>query len=151
MASLNTAEVSPSLSARLVTHLVEQFSCLAEITEQLTYRLIYLEERLAEQQKFIMAIREQGLVAIHGLPLQEQLDQTDLRLAQIETLLGGKGNSASLGGLSTRPGVVTSPVHAGLAGLGSGQDGYPSFAEQVFPAESEQPFMDDDLELPIAG
>lgn len=151
MASLNTAEVSPSLSAQLVTRLVEQFRCLAEVTEQLTYRLIDLEERLAVQQRLIMAVREEGIDAIHGLPWQEQLDQTDLRLAQIETLLGGKGDSASSRGLSARPGVVTSSIHAGLAGRGSVQDGYASFAEQIFPEESEQPFMDDDLELPVAG
>jgi uncharacterized coiled-coil protein SlyX len=153
MAPPNAAEVSPSLNAQTVTRLVEHFRCLAEVAEQLTYRLIDLEERLAEQQQIIMAIREEGMVAEHGVRWQERLDQTDLRLAQIETLLGRKGESPPLRGLSTRPGPVTSPAAAaaaGWAGLGPGQDGDASVAEPIFPEESEQPFMDDDQEMPIA-
>jgi hypothetical protein len=151
MASPNAAEVSPSLNAQTMTRLVEQFSCLAEVAEQLTYRLIDLEERLAKQHLLIMAIREEGMGVIHGLQWQERLDQTDLRLAQIETLLGGKGESPSRRGPSARPGLVTSPVPAGWSGLGPCQDGDASVAEHNFPEESEQPFMDDDLEMPVAS
>jgi hypothetical protein len=151
MASPKAAEVSPSLSAQALTRLVEQFRCLAEVAEQLTYRLVDLEERLAEQQQFIMAIREESMAADHGQRWQERLDQTDFRLAQIETFLGGTGASRSLRGLSSRPGLVPSPVPAGLAGLGPGLDGDASIAGHIFPEESEQPFMDDDLEMPIAG
>jgi len=151
MASPKAAEVSPSLSAQALSRLVEQFRCLAVVAEQLTYRLVDLEERLAEQQQLIMAIREEGMAANHGQPWQERLDQTDLRLAQIETLLGGMGASRSLRGLSSRPGLVPYPVPAGFAGLGPGQEGDASVAGHIFPEESEQPFMDDDLEMPIAG
>ena len=151
MASPNAAEVSTSLSAQAVTRLVEQCRCLAEVAEQLTYRLVDLEERLAEQQQFIMAIREECLAADHGHPWQERLDQTDLRLAQIETLLGGMGAPRSLRGHSSRSGLVPSPVPAGLAGLGLSQDCDASVAGHVFPEESEQSFMDDDLDMPIAG
>ena len=151
MDSPNAAEVSPSPSAQAVARLVEQFRCLAEVAEQLTYRLVDLEERLAEQQQFIMAIRQDCMAADHGHPWQERLDQTDLRLAQIETLLGGMGAPRSLRGHSSRSGLVPSPVPAGLAGLGLGQDCDASVAGQVFPEESEQSFMDDDLDMPIAG
>lgn len=151
MASPNAAEVSPSHSAQAVTRLVEQFRCLAEVAEQLTYRLVDLEERLAEQQQFITAIRQEYMAADHGQPWQERLDQTDLRLAQIETLLGGMGAPRSLRGHSSRSALVPSPVPAGLAGLGLGEDCDASVAGQVFPEESEQSFMDDDLEMPIAG
>ena len=94
MASPNAAEVSPALSAQAVTRLVDQFRCLAEVAEQLTYRLIDLEERLADQQRQMQAIREEGLAADHGQQWQERLDQTDLRLAEIETLLGGDRGAA---------------------------------------------------------
>jgi len=156
MASPNAAEVSPRLSAQAITRLVEQFRCLAEVTEQLTYRLVDLEERLAEQQQLIMALREEGMAANQGQKWQERLDQTDFRLAQVETLLGRMGTPRSLRGLSSQPGLVPSPVHAGfaaagLAGLGTGEDEAVSVAGPIFPEESEQPFMDDDLEMPIAG
>jgi hypothetical protein len=151
MDSPNAAEVSPSLSALAVTRLVEQFRCLAEVAEQLTYRLVDLEERLAEQQQFIMAIRQDCMAADHGHPWQERLDQTDLRLAQIETLVGGMGEPRSWRGFSSRSGLAPSPVTAGLAGLGSVQDCDASVSGHVFPEESEQPFMDDDIEMPIAG
>jgi hypothetical protein len=151
MASPNAAEVSPALSAQAVTRLVDQFRCLAEVAEQLTYRLIDLEERLADQQRQMQAIREEGLAADHGQQWQERLDQTDLRLAEIETLLGGTGGPRSLRGQSARPVHFPSPVPAGLAGLGLGHDGDASVAEDIFPEEMEQPFMDDDLEMPVAG
>jgi hypothetical protein len=151
MASPNAAEVPPSISAQAVTRLVEQFRCLAEVAEQLTYRLVDLEERLAEQQHLIMAIRQECMAADHGHPWQERLDQTDLRLAQIETLLEGMGAPRSLRGSSLRSGLAPAPVPAELAGLGPGQDRDASVAGHVFPEESEQPFMDDDLEMPIAG
>jgi hypothetical protein len=151
MASPNTAEASPALSAQAVTRLVEQFRCLAVVAEQLTYRLVDLEERLGEQQQFIMAIREEAMVANHGQAWHERLDQADLRLAQIETLLGGMGAPRSLRGLASRPGLVPSPVPAGLAGLEPGQDGDASVAGHIFSEEGEQAFMDDDLQMPIAG
>ena len=151
MVSPNAADIPPSLSAQAVTRLVEQFSCLAEVAEQLTYRLVDLEERLAEQQQFIVAIREEGMADNHGHPWQERLDQTDLRLAQIETLLGGEGAPRSSRGLALRPGLVPSPVRTGLAGLQLGQDSEAPINGPIFPEESEQPFMDDDLEMPIAG
>jgi hypothetical protein len=151
MASPNAAEVPSSNSAQAVTRLVEQFRCLAEVAEQLTYRLVDLEERLAEQQQFIKAIRQECMAADNGHPWQERLDQTDLRLAQIETLLGGMGAPRSLRGSSSRSGLEPSPVPAGLPGLGPGQDCDAPVAGHIFPEESEQPFMDDDLEMPIAG
>jgi hypothetical protein len=151
MASPNTAEASPVLSAQAVTRLVEQFRCLAEVAEQLTYRLVDLEERLADQQRQMVAIRQEGMAADHGHQWQERLDQTDLRLAQIETLLGGMGGQRSLRGLSARPAPVTSLVSGGVAGLGPSPDGDVLVAEDIFPEEMEQPFMDDDLEMPVAG
>jgi hypothetical protein len=65
--------------------------------------------------------------------------------------LGGMGAPRSLRGHSSRSGLVPSPVPAGLAGLGLGQDCDASVAGHVFPEESEQSFMDDDLDMPIAG
>jgi len=151
MASPNTAEASPALSAQAVTRLVQQFRCLAEVAEQLTYRLVDLEERLADQQRQMVAIRQEGMAADHGHQWLERLDQTDLRLAQIETLLGGMGPQRSLRGLAARPAPVPAPIPAGLAGIGPGQDGDTCVAEDLFPEEMEQPFMDDDLEMPVAG
>ena len=151
MATPNAAEVSPSLSAQTVTLLVEQFRSLAEIAEQLTYRLVDLEERFAEQQRLIMVIREEGVAANHGHPWQERLDQTDLRLAQIETLLGRMAPPRSLRGRASQPSLVTSPIPAGLAKTWTGQDGEASAAEHIFPEESQQPFMVEDLEMPVAG
>ena len=149
MASPNPTEASPALSAQAVTRLVEQFRCLAEVAEQLTYRLVDLEERLADQQRQMLAIRGEGLAADHAHLWQERLDQTDLRLAEIESLLGGLGGPRSLRGLTARAGLVTSPVSGGLSG--SDQDGAASVAEDIFPEEMEQPFMDDNLEMPVAG
>jgi len=151
MDSPNAAEVSPSPSAQAVARLVEQFRCLAEVAEQLTYRLVDLEERLADQQRQMKAIREEALAADHGHQWQERLDQTDLRLAQIETLLAGTGSPRSLRGLSARSGLLTSLGPAGLADPGADQDDDTSVVDNIFPEEMEQPFMDDDLELPVAG
>lgn len=151
MAMPNAAEVSPSPSAPTVTRLVEQFRSLAEVAEQLTYRLVDLEERFAEQQRLIMMIREEGVAANHGHPWQERLDQTDLRLAQIETILGRMAPPRSLRGLTSQPSLVPSPIPTGLAETWPGQDGEISAAEHIFPEESEQPFMDEDLEMPVAG
>ena len=151
MASPPAAEVSPSLSANAVTRLVEQFRCLAEVAEQLTYRLVDLEERLADQQRQMKAIREEALAADHGHMWQERLDQTDLRLAQIETLLGGTGAPRSLRGRSARSGLLTSLVPAELVDPGADQDGDAAVVGHIFPEEMEQPFMDDDLQMPAAG
>ena len=122
MASPNAVEVSPSLSAQAVTRLVEQFRCLAEVAEQLTYRLVDLEERLAEQQQFIMAIRQDCMAADHGHPWQERLDQTDLRLAQIETPFGRDGGTAFLAWLfiAFRSGAIPSHCWIGRVGVSSG-------------------------------
>jgi len=151
MASPPAAEVSLNLSANAVTRLVEQFRCLAEVAEQLTYRLVDLEERLADQQRQMKAIREEALAADHGPMWQERLDQTDLRLAQIETLLGGTGSPRSLQRRSARSGLLTSLVPAELIDPGAGQDGDAAVVGNIFPEEMEQPFMDDDLQMPVAG
>jgi len=151
MASPPAAEVSLSLSANAVTRLVEQFRCLAEVAEQLTYRLVDLEERLADQQRQMKAIREEALAADHGHQWQDRLDQTDLRLAQIETLLGGTGAPRSLRGRSARSGLLTSLMPAELVDPGADQDGDAAVVGNIFPEEMEQPFMDDDLQMPVAG
>lgn len=121
--------VSPSSSAAQVPawtqRLVEQLQLLSELSETLTYRLLELEERLAEGERELAQLRDQAKVAAELPPgVESWLEETDERLARVEELLR-RGVGRSTGG----DGSVARPLKA--------------VAPDPFPEEEEQPFLDE--------
>lgn len=152
------AMVSPTLADGLPAHpslvlsrLVLQYRALAEVTEQLTYRLIDLEERLADQQRQMAALIGQAQAAELGQESLQRLEQTDSRLAQIEALLAGAGSPLSMRSRAPRRGNGMPLVSGALVDQEPIEAEAVSIAEDIFPEEPEQPFMDDDLQMPLAG
>jgi hypothetical protein len=127
--------VSPSSSAAQVAawtqRLVEQLQLLSEVSETLTYRLLELEERLAEGERELAQLRDQAQVAAELPPgVEGWLEETDERLARVEELLRrGGGRSSGGDGNAARPLKAVAP------------DPFPEEEEQVFL--DEQPFLDE--------
>jgi hypothetical protein len=128
--------------------LAEQLHSLAQLGETLTYRLIELEERLAEQQERLAPLlldgqtpelRPSGEAAEQ---LARRMGATEERLGRMEALLAGleeaKGQASRL---QTLPGLqARRHPHAPTTGrLGDGKE----LLEDRFDDEEEQPFMDE--------
>ena len=134
------------LSAGTAARLAAQLQTLAQLGETLTYRLLELEERLAEQQERFAPLLFDGespegqdpAGAAAGLALR--MGDTEERLGRIEALLDG---------LQTR---AHSPRFQALPGLQARQGLQPAsrrladdeeLGEDPFYEEEEQPFMDE--------
>jgi TolA-binding protein len=151
MVAPTSADGSPLLRNEVVTRLVQQYSALAEVTEQLTYRMIDLEERLADQQRQIAALCERGQAGEPGPQSRQRLEETDLRLAQIEALLTGAAGPSSLRGRSARLGAEMPPNLGDRVDRSPCQEEADANADGLFPRDQDQPLMDGDLPLPLAG
>jgi hypothetical protein len=117
--------------------LVEQLQLISEVSETLTYRLLELEERLAEGERELAQLRTQAQ-ASPELPsaVESWLEQTDERLARVEELLRrGEGRSSG----PVRPLVAVSPALS-RPGAAAGDE---ELDPDPFPEEGEQPFLDD--------
>lgn len=139
---------SPSSSAAQVPawtqRLVEQLQLLSEVSETLTYRLLELEERLAEGERELARLRDQAQAAAE-LPeaVESWLEETDERLARVEELLRrGEGRSTGLEGGAGRPlkAVAPAPSRALSPPLAGG-----AAEPDPFPEEGEQAFLDEQI------
>jgi hypothetical protein len=133
--------------------LSQQLHALSRVAETLTVRLLEVEERLALQQERLQPLIE---AADSGDPdrreaMDQRLEDTEQRLAQLEELLHARPALRPLPGLR-RPG------HSRQEAFSSGDAdpavegtctaapfGQGPFAEATdpFPEEGEQPFMDE--------
>lgn len=144
--------VSPSSPAvpPWTQRLVEQLQLISEVSETLTYRLLELEERLAERERELAQLREQAQGAAELPPAVEGwLEQTDERLARVEELLRrGEGRGPVAGVAAARSLVAVTPAlsRAGERFVDAEEvdpDPFPEEGEQAFL--DEQPFLDEQI------
>ena len=130
------------LSAGASERMAQQLQMLSEVVETITYRLLELEERLADQDQRLQAHVEQGPSgADASAEAQHRLDDTEERLGRLESLLHGVGGAPVA---STRLSVVGRPAAAVARGPAETQDeAGPQDIDGPFPEEPEQPFLDD--------
>jgi chromosome segregation ATPase len=117
---------------------LQQLQLMSELSETLTYRLLELEERLAEAERELAQLREQAQ-GVPELPpaVESFLEQTDERLARVEELLRrGDGRGGGTGVVAARPLMAVSPA-------GRFQDQVEEVEADPFPEEEEQAFLDD--------
>lgn len=134
--------VSPSSSAvpPWTQRLVEQLQLISEVSETLTYRLLDLEERLAERERELAQLRDQAQGPVE-LPaaVEGWLEQTDERLARVEELLRrGEGRAAAVA--AARPLMAVSAPLARSATITPVDE---EFEPDPFPEEGEQAFLDE--------
>lgn len=120
---------APSASASTPwLRLASQIQTLSELTESLAFRLLELEERLVAQELSLQPLLE-AEVAVPGEAASDtelRLEETEERLARLETLLRGlEGPAASAQGLH-------------LVALADAEE-----SQEIFYEEEEQPFGDD--------
>ncbi|QPN62981.1 hypothetical protein [Synechococcus sp. CBW1004] len=123
--------------------LVEQLQQISEVSETLTYRLLELEERLAEGERELAELRERAQGAVE-MPeaVESRLEQTDERLARVEELLRrGDARNSGGGASAARPLKAVSPAlsRPAAASLDDAVESDPD----PFPEEGEQAFLDD--------
>jgi hypothetical protein len=140
MASPSEQSPGPGgLDSGSALRLAEHLQTLAQLGETLTYRLLELEERLAEQQLRLGPLLQEGQnPSPAGQELGRRLEETETRLQRMEELLAGMNRSAAHRRLQS--------VHAprGANPPADGQvDGEGDLAEEPFAEEGEQPFMDE--------
>lgn len=134
-----SASVAPAPS--WTQRLVEQLQLISEVSETLTYRLLDLEERLAERERDLAQLRDQAQGAAQ-LPaaVEGWLEQTDERLARVEELLRRGESRGSGAGVSTaRPLVAVPPAASRSADRLTEEELDPD----PFPEEGEQAFLDE--------
>ena len=145
--------VSPSSSAvpPWTQRLVEQLQQISEVSETLTYRLLELEERLAEGERELAELRDQAQGA-GEMPeaVESWLEQTDERLARVEELLRrGDARLSSVAASAARPlkavsKALSCPAASSLdEGVESDPDPFPEEGEQAFL--DDQPFLDEQI------
>lgn len=130
--------------------LVEQLQQISEVSETLTYRLLELEERLADGERELAELREQAQGAVE-MPeaVESWLEQTDERLARVEELLRrGDARISSGAASAARPlkavsPALSRPAASSLAGEEADPDPFPEEGEQAFL--DDQPFLDEQI------
>lgn len=112
--------------------LVEQLQLLSEITENLTYRLLDLEERLIEAERQLGQQRD-GSHGDDALPerMERWLLDTEERIARVEDLLSDSpaAKRAPPSGVGGRPGLELLAGRLACDGEGAGP----------FPAQAQPP------------
>ncbi|MEX1324977.1 MAG: hypothetical protein AB1Z21_12425 [Synechococcaceae cyanobacterium] len=114
--------------------LAEQLQRLSEVVETITYRLLELEDRIADQEQCLKVLVEReprGSAA--SVEAQGRLDVTEARLVRIESVLSVVSASAASDHLSV------------VGGSGAVED-----IDGPFPEEPEQRFLDE-LEIGAEG
>ncbi|MEB3325503.1 MAG: hypothetical protein VKM17_09245 [Cyanobacteriota bacterium] len=88
---------SAAFKPEWAAHLSGQLETLSELAESLTYRVLELEERLAQQELQLSALQlaSEELTSGVGEAIEERMLETDHRLARIEGLLQGEGRRMS--------------------------------------------------------
>ena len=99
-----------------IVRLVEQLNALSQLIESLAFRVVELEERLAASELRIKPLLEAGIAAAHSDHTELRLNDTEERIARLESLLRGAVHGA-------QPELLENP--------------------DPFIDEGEQPFMDE--------
>ncbi len=131
---------SVTVSAESSLRLADQLQVLSQVAESLTYRLLELEERLAGQERLLDERLGSAQDPRHGEALDHRLDDTEERLARIETALQGLDRTGGVRHLQAvqPPAIQQDPMAAG--GI---DDDVVLVSEDLFIDEGEQPFMDE--------
>lgn len=117
-----------------LARLADQLHALSRLAETLTIRLLELEERLQTQQERLEPLIEgaQGPDPALAEALDLRLEDTEQRLAQLESLLQGGATLRAV------------PAYGSRGRAPFAIDAVEEEAElDPFPEEGEQPFMDE--------
>ena len=118
--------------------LVEQLQQFSEVTENLTYRLLELEDRLAAAESELAQQHEQARGGAEVPEAMEAwLEDTEQRLGRVEELLRGGGTRS--GAAAGRPLIAVAPIQAGAESSPLEEEIDP------FPEEEEQDFLDEQI------
>ena len=134
--------LKPASSAQPVLRLAGQLQSLSELTESLAFRVLELEERLAAQDLRLQSwMQADAQAAGPAADTELRLDDTEERLARLESLLSGlEGPGAA------RQGAGVTALHQAASPLaGEGFLAGDPPPEELFYEEEEQPFMDEQL------
>ncbi len=131
---------SVTVSAESSLRLADQLQVLSQVAESLTYRLLELEERLAGQERLLGERLGSPQDPRHGEALDHRLDDTEERLARIETALQGLDRTGSVRHLQAvqPPAIQQDPMAVGCI-----DDDVVLGSDDLFVDEGEQPFMDE--------
>jgi hypothetical protein len=131
-----------------MTRLVEQLQSLSRVAENLTVRLLELEERLADQENRLLPLLEAAEAAdpaaMEGMDLR--LGETEARLARVEAILRGaeSGEGGRSAGASPDRSLRAVPrAFATELAEGGRFAAEADLLADPFPEEGEQPFMDE--------
>jgi hypothetical protein len=90
--SNSTSAASTAASVAVsAERLVVQLQTLSQVVEMLTYRLLELEERLAADEQGVLALQQELVGPALSEDAEQRIDDTEKRLASLETLLSGIG------------------------------------------------------------
>jgi hypothetical protein len=121
--------------------IAEQLQMISEVVETITYRLLELEERLADQDRRLeVLVQQEPRGGDASAEAQHRLDDTEERLGRLESLLSDVGAPLACTRLSV-VGRAASALEAGPSGM-QGEAGEQDI-DGPFPEEPEQPFLDD--------
>lgn len=125
--------------------LVGQLQLLSEVTEQLTYRLLELEERVGEGERSLTQLHQEHRDGDEVPPAMEGwLEETEERLGRVESLLRGAESRGFAGPRMLQ--AVTRPSLHGPEGFEEGE------ARQERDPETEvesqdHPYLEDEEQL----
>ncbi len=121
--------------------LVEQLNALSRLTESLAFRVVELEERLAATEMKVKPLLEAGAATTPDHDTELRLEDTEERIARLESVLHGVG-SISLGRQGSEP--VAEGLMAQASILEEAQSEPVAYDDpDPFIEEGEQPFMDE--------
>jgi hypothetical protein len=129
-----------------LARLADQLHGLSSLAETLTIRLLELEERLQAQQERMESILEaaQSSDLVQEETLNLRLEETEQRLAQLESLLQGGATLRAVPSFGSRARHDNQPFVAdGVTVAGFGPEESGELELDPFPEEGEQPFMDE--------
>ena len=72
--------------------LVEQLNALSQLTESLAFRVVELEEKLAATEQKLKPLLDASGSAAHADDTELRLEDTEERIARLESLLNGAGS-----------------------------------------------------------
>lgn len=116
--------------------LVEQLNALSQLTESLAFRLVELEERLALTEARVTPLLEAGTASVSSDDTELRLEDTEERIARLESLLNGAGSISQPRTWSQA--AVPEPTDDGAPPESLAYDNPDPFLE-----EGEQAFMDE--------
>jgi hypothetical protein len=117
--------------------LAEQLHTLTRVVETITYRLLELEESLADQEARLQELHQQtGVEHPFSGGTEQRVDDTEERLARLELLLNGNPpDPSAAASRHLQPVAGGDPVHP--------ESVQEDCIDGPFLEEPEQPFMDE--------